>query len=660
MSSSPSIYPPRAAPLRQQSRTPLLDAQARPTLSARGEAAGATFADEADEQEATPSSPLLSGRRGSGGSSGSSTPSSTSSSLDHAPSQAGDLTPLDLTLERIGVGRYQRTLLVLCGLGWAADNMWLQCVAVILPRVQESFGVEDRWVGVLSTSMFAGMMVGAWGWGSYSDAHGRLPAFNLTLCLTSIFGILSAFAPSFGWLCFALFLLGTGVGGSMPTDGTLFLENLPKTSHYLLTGLSVFFSLGAIFTSVLGLLILPRFSCSPARETAGTCTVAEHNQGWRYMLGALGAVSIIMFLSRVLFFRLQESAKFLVASNRPSAAVIALRRISKVNGQNVRWALEDVVDDTAAADVGAVAGEAGEGRKEERASVGAYEATGETLSPTRQPSSPSHPAADVSDLALDLESDPSLLSSSITTPSLRPAKDPPAWLARLPPSWQPSVEDYLARLEELLDPRDGGKRVTLLVWTVWGLASAGYTMFNVFLPKFLEAKLAASNPTGETSQEQTLWDYVLYTLSGLPGSLLGAYLVETSWGRAKTLAYSTLATSAGTFVFVFVTGSAGVVASSMGVSLAGTLMYAVIYGWTPECFPTSTRGTACGLASALSRLSGIVAPLVTGVLLSISISLPLFISGCCFFATAACAWGLRDVEGKMVREGGRGGRVAVH
>lgn len=92
-----------------------------------------------------------------------------------------------------------------------------------------------------------------------SDSQGRTPAFNLTLLVTSIFGILSAFAPTFPWLCLALFGLGTGVGGSMPTDGTLyvmmassppplssepwlpprrFLENIPKTHHYLLTALS--------------------------------------------------------------------------------------------------------------------------------------------------------------------------------------------------------------------------------------------------------------------------------------------------------------------------------------------------------------------------------------------------------------------------------------
>lgn len=106
-------------------------------------------------------------------------------------------------------------------MGWTADNMHLQCIAVILPRVQEHYNVSNQWIGILSTSIFAGMMIGSYGWGVFSDMKGRIPAFNYTLFFTAIFGVLAAFAPSFFWLCIALFGLGTSVGGSMPTDGTL-------------------------------------------------------------------------------------------------------------------------------------------------------------------------------------------------------------------------------------------------------------------------------------------------------------------------------------------------------------------------------------------------------------------------------------------------------
>lgn len=75
-------------------------------------------------------------------------------------------TPLDRTIDAIGMGRYQYAILILSGLGWAADNMWLQGVAIVLPRVQDEWGISDRWIGLVSSSTFAGMMIGAIAWGS--------------------------------------------------------------------------------------------------------------------------------------------------------------------------------------------------------------------------------------------------------------------------------------------------------------------------------------------------------------------------------------------------------------------------------------------------------------------------------------------------------------
>ncbi|GAA5903456.1 MFS transporter [Sporobolomyces salmoneus] len=552
----------------------------------------------------------------------------------------GGMSPLDQTLEEIGVGRYQLQLLVLCGLGWLADNMYLQAVAVILPRVQKEFEISDRWIGLLSTSIFAGMMVGAWGWGSYSDARGRLPAFNLTLCFTAVFGISSAFSPNFPTLCLALFLLGTGVGGSMPTDGTLFLENIPKTSHYLLTALSVFFSLGAIVTSLLSVVIFPRFACDSSPDAnESPCDPKTQNRGWRVLLGCLGMISVVMFLARVLFFKLHESAKFLVASKRASAAVVSLQRISSFNGTNSSWGLDDVVDDVSSIKersngIGSVKGNEDEDVDENGSGGGEQHAYLSTRSPSLDSAASSLLHGNV-----DLES--SIYPSSDPSDSHR-ARRRPEWINRLPRAWRSAATDYMSRVDELLEGK--WRRTTLLIWTIWTLASAAYTMFNVFLPKFLEEKLDQGRGGTKGKVDESLKDYVLYTLAGLPGSLLGAYLVETSLGRSLTLAYSTLATSLGTFIFVFVHGQTGVVLSSMLVSLAATLMYAVIYSLTPEIFPTTLRGTAGGIASALSRLSGIVAPLLTGALLSISISLPLFLSALCFFATAVCAWNLRGIE----------------
>ena len=81
--------------------------------------------------------------------------------------------------------------------------------------------------------MFAGMMFGAVGWGTCelplpiverkfptslpgSDLMGRTTAFNATLFLTSLFGVFASLASTFGWLCIALFFLGSAVGVRSP------------------------------------------------------------------------------------------------------------------------------------------------------------------------------------------------------------------------------------------------------------------------------------------------------------------------------------------------------------------------------------------------------------------------------------------------------------
>lgn len=127
--------------------------------------------------------------------------------------------------------------------------MWMQAVAIILPRVQDQYAstptffkhcllsadqrfpdlVPDGRIGALFSSMFAGMMIGAVGWGTCecrvsdvwgnnpdfhpgSDLLGRSMAFNGTLLFTSLFGLGATLTSSFWSLCLALFLLGSAVG----------------------------------------------------------------------------------------------------------------------------------------------------------------------------------------------------------------------------------------------------------------------------------------------------------------------------------------------------------------------------------------------------------------------------------------------------------------
>ncbi|ESK88018.1 membrane transporter [Moniliophthora roreri MCA 2997] len=614
-------------------------------------------------------------------------------------------TRLDKVFSTIGFGRYQKVLLALCGLGWLADNMWIQAIAIILPRVQQHYSVPDNYIGAVSSSMFAGMMFGAIGWGTCSDLMGRSVAFNATLFFTSLFGILAAFANSFTSLCAILFFLGSSVGGSMPTDGTLLLEHMPNGKQYLVTALSVFFSFGAVLSAVVALLVVPQHSCPT--DSATTCDVSTQNQGWKYLLTALGLITLSMFLARMVFFRLYESPRYLVSAGRHQEALESLQMISRFNGSDLEIDLADVDDRRPAtipnnnigprkssedsalvsrpnADEMSRSNSAGSGSDSSR--VANYSSMHESPTPLDAHSFITPPVSRMPSSSGDIEEAPKNSDSEVdhgtpTSPiSPRPRPRPslnrlsgvsshrvssiyerkvcstlPRWLRR--PLWA-----WWDRVMMVLAPE--WLRTTVLVWVAWFGMSLAYTMFNVFLPKLLESSpngTMVSSVDGNSrpkTLEESLWDVVIFTIGGCPGAILGAYMIESPLGRRWSLAGSSFITALFCLLFITVESPWAVRASSVGISLSATAMYAVLYGWTPEIFGTEVRGTACGIASALSRVGGMIAPILGGTLLVVSRSVPVYASLTVFVLSGLCVLMLKVEESSRGHR--KGDRVVVH
>lgn len=144
----------------------------------------------------------------------------------------------------------------------------------------------------------------------------------------------------------------------MPTDGTLFLENLPHSKQYLLTLLSVFFSFGAVLSSVISLVFLPGASCG----TYEGCDIDGHeNDGWRRVLFVLGLFvslseyhtspddgadidckNLVCALARWFLFKLQESPRYLVSNGREREAIVALQTIADFNDHTINIQRADV------------------------------------------------------------------------------------------------------------------------------------------------------------------------------------------------------------------------------------------------------------------------------------------------------------------------------
>jgi MFS family permease len=209
-------------------------------------------------------------------------------------------------------------------------SLWLQGVALTLPSLSGEFGISDTQVRYTTCSLFVGLCLGASFWGIGSDIMGRRLAFNCTLLIAGVFGIAAGAAPSWIGVCGIFAALGFGVGGNLPVDGALFLEFLPNASGALLTLLSVWWPVGQLVASLIAWGFLG--------------THFPINQGWRYFVYTMGAMTFVMFLSRFLLFHLYESPKFLLSRGRQAEAVAVVHGMAHKN-RTTTWLTEDILNE---------------------------------------------------------------------------------------------------------------------------------------------------------------------------------------------------------------------------------------------------------------------------------------------------------------------------
>ncbi len=154
-------------------------------------------------------------------------------------------------------------------------------------------------------------------------------------------------------------------------------------------------------------------------------------------------------------------------------------------------------------------------------------------------------------------------------------------------------------------------RRTFMLWVLWfGMVFSYYGIFT-WLPQIL-----ASSGRGIA----TSFGFVLLiTLAQVPGYFSAAYLVER-WGRKGTLVVYLLGCAAAALVF----GLRGLAADASGAELVlwGSLVsffnlgaWGVVYGYTPELYPTASRGAGAGWAAGVGRIGGIAGPYLVGVMI---------------------------------------------
>ncbi|TIB82478.1 membrane transporter [Wallemia mellicola] len=252
---------------------------------------------------------------------------------------------INSALNEMGFGLYQLQLFLVAGLGWLADNMWIQAIALTLSWVDYEFQPYKYEMATLA--LYVGLVIGATFFGYSADVFGRRLSFNVTLFLSGAFGTAIGSANNFVAFCAMAAGVGLGLGGNLPVDGALFLEFLPQKQQWLLTFLSSFWSVGQLISSVAiwGFVSQSKWSCTQELADAGNCNW-DTNAGWRYGLFVVGGFTLFMFTIRTIILPIKESPKYLLSQGQDEAAVAVIEHIAKKNKVPCPLSMEKLRDAT--------------------------------------------------------------------------------------------------------------------------------------------------------------------------------------------------------------------------------------------------------------------------------------------------------------------------
>ena len=454
--------------------------------------------------------------------------------------------------EYIGMTRWQWGLLLVAGFGWFLDNAWLQLIAVILPQVNieffsdeyasaHKFAANPAW---LTFANFSGQLAGALFWGYASDVVGRRLSFNATLLIGGVFSVAAGGARSFAAVAGLAGVACFGFGGALPVDGMLFLEFLPGRYQYLLTLLSVFWSLGQLLTSLIGWGFIVRWNCASHDACAMDRTSQgwlAGNVGWRYLVFTTGAYTLLAFIVRFFIFRIPESPKFYLSKGRDAEAVQAMHEFARMCGKPLPDGMLTVT----------------------KLRHIAFEEMAEH------------------------EEEPEIESHKSITAYFR------YWYHDLKFNFQHTRKvSPWAQLRPLFSNFALGY-TTIITWILWLFIGLAYPLFNAFILLYLKS--------GDSTLSMEYRNYVIVSVCGVPGSLIAAWMV--TWpvaGRRGAMAIGTILS--GIFLFVFIAAgnsSERQLAFFCVVNFFENIMYGVLYCYTPESFPAPLRGTADVIAALI-------------------------------------------------------------
>ncbi|KAL4948983.1 major facilitator superfamily domain-containing protein [Aspergillus filifer] len=170
-------------------------------------------------------------------------------------------------------------------------------------------------------------------------------------------------------------------------------------------------------------------------------------------------------------------------------------------------------------------------------------------------------------------------------------------------------------------------RATSLLIGIWGVIGIAFPLYNAFLP-YLQHERGIEFGDGSTSL--TYRNSLIIAVASIPGSLVGSKMVDMAlFGRKGTLTLATTITGIFLLASTSATTSSALLLWNCAYGFSSSLVYAVLYAYTPETFESRNRGTGNALTSAANRLGGIIAPFVA-MGTTVQSTFPVYLSGFLF------------------------------
>lgn len=209
------------------------------------------------------------------------------------------------TIERAKFGKFHYTLLAVLGTIWAfiAINTIAASFLIPLLKKEPAFQGSLAKLGSLGSAALFGMLFGAWLFGSLADYAGRRKSLTMAVVTFGLGSIISAFSQSLDQLIALRFVVGLGLGGSLPVASSYFAEFMPrKIRGAMISILESFWAIGTIIIGIVALAI---------------------GASWRGLLLFGGTVLLIL----PILLALPESPRFLMVKGRIKDAEKIMEKI---------------------------------------------------------------------------------------------------------------------------------------------------------------------------------------------------------------------------------------------------------------------------------------------------------------------------------------------